>query len=224
MGHRDLCRQRPVRHDEAVTWSDTIRRDWTVAFVIGELIGFVPPALTGASLAALGVGDAVLTAGLTLAGSLEGAALGWAQSAVLARRIPELRRDRWIGATALAAALAWLAGMGGAAAIQALGPVALVLTVPAWLVGLAGMGFLQWLVLRPHLPASRAWVPVTSAAWLVGVIIPVAALSSVPNGWPAAAHVMVAVASAVAMGITVGLLTGTTLVRLLQRGSPNAAR
>lgn len=213
-----------VRHDDAVTWPDTIRRDWTVAFVIGELIGFLPPALTGAGLAALGVGDAVLTAGLTLAGSLEGAALGWAQSAVLTRRIPELRRDRWIGATALAAALAWLAGMGGAAAVQAFGPVALTLTVPAWLAGLAGMGFLQWLVLRPHLPASRVWVPVTSASWLVGVIIPVAALSSVPNGWPAVVHVMVAVLSAVAMGITVGLLTGSTLVRLLQRASPNAAR
>jgi ribose/xylose/arabinose/galactoside ABC-type transport system permease subunit len=42
----------------------------------------------------------------------------------------------------------------------------------------------------------------------------VVALSTVPNGWPPPVHVAVAVAAAVAMGATVGVITGTTLVRL----------
>lgn len=71
------------------------------------------------------------------------------------------------------------------------------------------------MVLRRHLPGSGRWIPVTSAAWLVGVMIPVAALSVIPNGWPSTVHVLVGVVAAVAMGATVGLLTGTTLRRLL---------
>ena len=94
----------------------------------------------------------------------------------------------------MAAALAWLAGMGGSAAVQAWGPVALVVVGPAMVAGLLAMGVLQWLVLRRHVPGSGRWVPVTSAAWLVGVLIPVAALSAVPNGWPPTVHVTVGVA------------------------------
>lgn len=191
-----------------------IRRDWTVAFVAGELVGFVPPAVTGAVLAAHGAGDVALTAGLTVAGTLEGAALGWTQSAVVSRALPGLLRRQWIGATALAAALAWLAGMGGSAAIQAFGVMSLVFVGPGLVVGLLAMGVLQWLVLRRHVPGARSWIGVTSGAWLVGVMIPVTALSTVPNGWPLPVHVVVGVAAAVLMGITVGLLTGTRLVRL----------
>ncbi len=194
-----------------------LRRDWVTAFLLGELVGFVPPAVTGAVLAGVGVGDVVLTAGLAAAGSLEGAALGYAQAVVLGRRVPALSRRDWTLATAVAAALAWLAGMGGSAAVQAWGPVALVAVGPAMVAGLLAMGGLQWLVLRRHVPGSGRWVPVTSAAWLVGVLIPVAALSAVPNGWPPAVHVTVGVLAAVAMGATVGLLTGTTLRRLLSR-------
>ncbi len=186
-----------------------------MAFVFGELVGFVPPAVTGAVLAGLGVNDAVLTAGLVAAGSLEGAALGYAQGRVLVRWLPTLVRRDWTLATAVAAALAWLAGMGGSAAVQQWGPAALAVVAPAMLGGLLAMGLLQWVVLRRHLPGSGRWIPVTSAAWLVGVMIPVAALSVIPNGWPPTVHVLVGVVAAVAMGATVGLLTGTTLRRLL---------
>jgi hypothetical protein len=31
-----------------------LRRRWTVAFVVGELVGFAPPAITGATLATIG--------------------------------------------------------------------------------------------------------------------------------------------------------------------------
>lgn len=68
-----------------------------------------------------------------------------------------------------------------------------------------------------HPSRSSAWVPVTAGAWLVGVLIPVTALSLVPNGWPLLSHAIVGVAAAMAMGATVGAITGRTLHGLLAR-------
>jgi hypothetical protein len=204
----------PGTRDRSLTG---LRWRWTIAFVLGELVGFVPPALTGVTLAALGVSDAALVAGLVAAGMLEGIAIGVAQAYVLGDVLPLLQRRDWVLATAGGAALAWLAGMGGVALVQASGPGAWAVVGPAMVAGLFAMGILQWRVLRRHLPRSSRWVWVTSGAWLVGVMIPVAALSVVPDGWPPAARVVVAVGAAVAMGATVGLLTGGTLVSLLRR-------
>jgi hypothetical protein len=52
-------------------------------------------------------------------------------------------------------------------------------------------------------------------AWLVGVLIPVGMISAVPNAWPPAAHVTLAVLAAVTMGLVVGSWTGGTMRRLL---------
>jgi hypothetical protein len=195
-----------------------LRKPWTAAFVVGELVGFIPPAVTGATLAALDAPDPALVAGLTAAGVLEGLALGVAQSRVLRRFAPTVDRRAWIRATAAAAGFAWFVGMGGGAVMgsEAVSrPVALVALVPAWCAGLLGMGALQWRVLRRVVPRSVRWVWVNAAAWLVGVMIPVTALSAVPNSWPVAVHVLVGVAAAIAMGATVGAITGGTLERLL---------
>lgn len=195
-----------------------LRPRWTLAFVVGELVGFVPPAVTGATLAAIGAPDAALVLGLTLAGSLEGAAIGVTGSRVLARYAPKVDGRRWVSATAAAAAFAWLVGMGGGALMGAdVAPPALLLVVlvPAWCAALCAMGAAQWLVLREVVPRSSRWVWVNAGAWLVGVMIPVVALSAAPNGWPGWAHAVVGVAAAVLMGLTVGSLTGRTLQRLL---------
>lgn len=197
---------------------DGLLRRWTWAFVVGELIGFVPPAITGATLAALGVPDPILVAGLTGAGLLEGAAIGVAQARVLACYAPAVDGRRWVEATMAAAAFAWFVGMGGGAVMGSdAAPRALLalLLVPAWCAGLLSMGYGQWLVLRRAAPHSSRWVWVTAGAWLVGVAIPVVALSTAPNSWPAWAFVMTGVVAAVAMGAVVGALTGRTLRRLL---------
>jgi hypothetical protein len=195
---------------------DVIRL-WTVALVVGELVGFVPAAVTGATLAAAGASDLWLVAGLTVAGTIEGVVIGIAQALVLARFAPSVDGRAWILATAVAAGFAWFVGMGGAAVLGsgAAPGVLLVALVPAWSVALVGMGFLQWRVLRRTVPRSGRWVPVTTGAWLVGVLIPAVVLSVVPNGWPPAAHAVAGVIGALAMGLTVGLLTGRTLARLL---------
>lgn len=213
-------------HDLAAPVSQTsgaLWRRWVGAFVIGELVGFIPPALTGALLASLGASDVMLVVGLTIAGMGEGAALGTAQAHVLGTRWPALSRRRWVVATTASAALAWLVGMGGSALASGLDVaplVAIAVLAPSALLALASMGFLQWRVLRTVVPDSARWVPINTGAWLVGVMIPVAALSAVPNSWPTAVHVVVAVASAVAMGLVVGSITGLTLETLA--GEPGA--
>jgi len=202
----------PVPQASGAWW-----RRWVGAFVVGELIGFVPPALTGALLASVGASDVMLVAGLTVAGVGEGAVLGTAQAHVLGARWPALSKRRWVTATAGAAGLAWLVGMGGSAVASGgtvPAAVAVAVLAPLALLALASMGFLQWRVLRTVVPDSLRWVPINTGAWLLGVMIPVAALSAVPNSWPTAGLVVVAVASAVAMGLVVGSITGLTLETL----------
>ena len=200
-----------------------LRRRWTLAFVIGELVGFIPPAVTGATLASLGAPDVVLVVGLSLAGILEGATIGVAQARVLARYAPDLDGRDWVVATAAAAGFAWFVGMGGGALMSAgTAPPALitVVLVPAWGAALVAMGYAQWRVLRRTIPRSGRWISVTAGAWLLGVTIPVVALSSAPNEWPIWVHACIGVLAAIAMGLTVGVLTGRTLEQLVRSKPP----
>jgi hypothetical protein len=201
--------------DDGVTG---LRRRWTLALLVGELVGFVPPAVTGATLAAVGAADVVLVAGLTVAGLFEGAVVGVAQARVLARGAPAVDGRDWVAATAAAAGFAWFVGMGGGSLmgseIAPPGVLAAVLA-PAWIAALLSMGYAQWRVLRCAVVRSGRWVWVTSGAWLLGVMIPVVALSTTPNSWPLWAHAAVGIVAALGMGLTVGALTGHTLARLL---------
>lgn len=200
-----------VAPDQAAVASRT-RGDWIKACTIGELIGFIPPALTGVVLFALDAPEGVLVAALVVAGIAEGAILGAAQSRVITQLFPRVKG--WTTATAIAAGIAWLAGMGGSSLVQAVGPVALLVVIPGWIVGLLAMGLLQWRRLRPVADRAVIWIPYTVLAWLVGVFIPVIALSVIPNSAPVLVHGAVAVISAVAMGMTVGAITSRPLHNL----------
>ena len=193
------------------------RSEWVRACIVGELVGFVPPAAAGALLFAVDASEVVMIAGLVAAGLAEGVILGFAQSRVVARLLP--RVSGWTRATATAAGIAWLAGMGGSALVQAAGPIGLLIAAPAWVLGLLSMGYLQARRLDPVTTGAYRWVPVTTSAWLVGVALPVITLSVIPNGWPLPIHVIVAVAAAVAMGATVGAITAGTLLRLARAQS-----
>lgn len=196
-----------------------LRWRWTAALVVGEFVGFLPPALTGVALVALDASDPVIVVALTVAGVLEGLALGIAQVGPLRSTWPEIDGASWVKATALAAGLAWLVGMGGSSLVQNSSvsrPLAIGLLAVAGPIALLSMGFLQWLVLRRVVSNSGRWVPVTAGAWMIGVAVPVISLSAIPNSWPPAAHLVVAVAAAVVMGLIVGALTGGTLEKLAQ--------
>lgn len=199
-----------------------LRPRWVGAFVAGELFGFIPPAVTGSVLGAVNVSDLVMVLGLTAAGSLEGAALGLTQAWVLKRHVPAIVSRDWVIATALAAAFAWFVGMSGASILGSQLEPAWVFALmlgPAWLAALLGMGFAQWIVLRRVIPKSRSWIPVTAAAWFVGVMVPVVALSVIPDSWPMAARAVTAVVAAIAMGVAVGSITGLALHRILTRAA-----
>lgn len=198
-------------------WAETndLRRDWIKACTIGELVGFVPPALVGAWLYALNAGEFLLVFGLVLAGCAEGAVLGMFQSRVIKTAFPAT--TRWATATAIAAGIAWLAGMGGSSVVQAVGPLSLIGVVPAWIVGLLAMGVLQRQRLHSVVADASGWISRTSAAWLLGVAIPVLALSMVPNSTPLGVHIATAISAAVAMGATVGFVTAPTLVEIAHK-------
>ena len=93
-----------------------VRARWTRACIVGELVGFVPPALTGGLLVTFGAPEVVLVVALVIAGMGEGFILGVAQSAVLRDVLPGV--SGWVAATTLAAGAAWLAGMGGSSLVQ----------------------------------------------------------------------------------------------------------
>jgi hypothetical protein len=72
-------------------------RRWVVATTGGELAGFAIPAIVGATATSVGVGQGASLVLLVLAGVGEGAVLGWAQSGMLRRELPELRTGDWVG-------------------------------------------------------------------------------------------------------------------------------
>lgn len=82
-----------------------------------------------------------------------------------------------------------------------------ILLAPAWCSALIAMGYAQSRILRRTISNTRRWIWVTAGAWLIGVAIPVVALSVAPNDWPGWAHAVVGVVAAVAMGFTVGAIT-----------------
>lgn len=208
----DTGNRPPTRHG--------LRREWTAALIVGELLGFLAPAIAGAALAAVSVNDAILLLGLVAAGLVEGFTIGATQAFVLSRHIPDFAPRSWIVATVVSAGYAWFVGMGGALLLGSdVAPVPLLVgpMIPVWISALLSMGFLQWLVLRRYIEGSSRWIWVTALAWMTGVLIPIATMSVVPNAWPLAMFVVAGVLGATLMGAVVGVTTGSTLDTMLNR-------
>lgn len=201
-------------------------RRWVVATTLGELVGFIAPTLAGVIITQVVVGmDSPFAPLLTMivlvmAGSLEGAALGYAQWRVLRGALPALRWQAWTGATALAGVVAWILGMLPNTVIDALGMGAEALAV-AWAMAAPGVllsiGVAQWLVLRHHVRHVALWVPANALGWGLGVSATVLGASLVNETMALWAAVTIGVASGVTMGLIVGCITGLALVRMLRR-------
>lgn len=191
---------------------------WTVMVTLGESVGFVLPAIVGATTAGLPIGPALLVA----AGVVEGTVLGLAQWSVLRGVVPGLRGGAWVAATAAAAAIAYALGLipsltaevwqtwPPAVAVAAGGVVGVLL--------LLSIGVAQWFVLRRHEPRARSWVWWTAVAWLagLGVFLLVATPLWYP-GQPLADVIAVGAAAGVAMAATVAGITGAAVVRVAAR-------
>lgn len=197
-----------------------------MATAAGELIGFAIPSILGPLAFYLLQGIVgikvllIILAIAAVAGIGEGAVLGFAQSIVLRRYIEEFAWGKWILATAIAAALAWIMGM-LPSSIESIGKLNLiVLVVGAALLGilfLLSIGFAQWLVLRRYISGAGSWILINAIAWPIGVAVPVIALSLVPENSGVVVWIIVGILSGVLMGIVVGAITGYVLVRLLDK-------
>lgn len=202
-------------------------RDWVLATTLGELVGFAGPVAAGlAAFVATGDGraGALVQAGASvLGGAFEGASVGWFQSGALAANGLPVPRRRFAAATAAAATFAWAVGL--------VPPTVLAWGVrpsPLWIVpwgvaalaALLAMGWAQALVLRRFGWQAWRWTAITALAWVAGVAVPVTTLVLLPDGASVALRGVAAVASGVAMGAVVGLVSAPEARRQLRRPVP----
>jgi hypothetical protein len=192
----------------------TLWRRWTVAATLGELVGFLVPAVVAASVRDLD--QVTVVAALVVAGFVEGSALGYAQSRVMREVVPGVRRRDWTVATGTAAALAWLLGMLPSSLAGRI-PEAVLWTVivVAAPVLLASIGGAQWLVIRRRRRRSGWWVAATAAAWAAGLLVFVGISSPLWRpGQDAVLVALIGVVAGAAMAVTTAALTGLAVVRL----------
>jgi hypothetical protein len=194
-------------------------RRWIAAMMLGELAGFVAPAVAGAIAYKAGVPDAAMLPILVCVGSLEGAALGYAQSGVLAGEIAGFSRRDWTLATTGAAALAWGIGMIPSSLGSFTEEHPAVIIAGALVLApvlLNTIGVAQWLILRRHVERSDLWITANALGWLAGLPAVFIAMMAIPNDTPVAARAAAGVVGAVAMGGIVAGVTGAALVRILR--------
>ena len=204
----------------AVHTRSSLWRSWLVWVTAGELVGFTFPAVVG--VLSTGWPDLAEAAALVGAGAVEGAALGWAQTRVLRRVLPQLGAGAFILATSAAAMLAYAISMVpvifGARLLQLPMPVLVALATGLGALLLASIGTAQWLVLRRSLARSASWVATTAAAWAAGLL---AFTAVAPPLWQPGQPVLLAVAigllGGLVMATVVAAITGWAVLRLMAR-------
>jgi hypothetical protein len=199
---------------------------WMVATTVGELIGFAVPAVAGmAALSLIGVPDTPAPALaffviLPLAGAGEGGILGFFQWRELRRPLPAVTCRVWAGATAAAAALAWVLGM-LPSTIDAIISLPISALILLWAVVavplLCTIGVAQALVLRRSIDGARWWAVANVLGWLLGLPVTFIGPSLVPDGSPPVVWGTAFIISGLLMGAIVGATTGLALQRLLAR-------
>lgn len=192
---------------------------WVGATAIGELLGFIAPAVVGSTSAVAGISDLQRLPLLVLAGVIEGATFSCAQWLVLRRYLRQLSGRTWIGATAVAAGLAW-------AIVLVTISIPNLEAIPRWvligaglLIGsifLVSIGGAQWLALRQVAARAGWWILANAIAWPLGVIVSIIGIGLIPDGAALGLMILIGVASAVMMGVIVGAITGGFLVWLLR--------
>ena len=211
----------------------TLWRNWVVANVIGEIVGFglAGAVMVGvADLAALEQGQlqtAPVVAAIVAMGALEGTAVGLAQFAVLARTFRALTWRAWLLATVTGAIVAWGCGMLiGQLAGDAFASSDTDMPIYGGVVIGAIAGLIlsgpQWLALRRARVSAPWWVPAHAFGWSAGMVVAFAGVGALPSS-AALVFTMIAMAgTGLGMGALVAAITGVALVDAARGGVAGA--
>lgn len=196
-------------------------RSWTRTVTVGEVVGFLAPALVAVLLTAADAAAWVLYLAMLPAGAIEGACLGFAQAWALRRHLPHLSRTAFTGATALAATLAYAIGMLPSTVGEALTdlpmPVLIIVAGVAGVVLLLSIGTAQALVLRRIGLGSWWWIAATAGAWLAALMVFLLVTSPLWRpGQPLWLAIAIGVGAGALMAATAAALTGFAAVRLVR--------
>ena len=211
---------------------------WLRAVTLGELLGFTSTALVAFIGLSVGghpntvVARIVALIVMTMAGVLEGAALGFFQWRALRRWLPDLSPRRFVGATIAVAAGGWFLGMsvpllgtifadtsahaGGATGGP--GPAAVAMfAVGFGAVAGALFGIAQGVALKPHVRGVGVWIAGNAAGWATG--LPLAYLAGsvgtlTMSWWQALG---LSAAAGIGMGLCVACGTLVAMRRLEKR-------
>lgn len=219
---QDLHRAYSLSHEPR-----SVRRRWILATTLGEMLAFLTPAFVGS--VAYDWHAELFFVVMVAAGLVEGAVLGAAQSLVLAREFLGFSRSAWAVVTALGAGAAWFLGMLPSTTYPLWQDWSPAVLLPLGLVmGLAlvsSIGFAQWLVLRRHVARSRTWVPVNALAWLVGLGLLFAVATPLwREGQSTAVVIGIGAVGAFVMALTVAVVTGLWLARLVHPRTSSGPR
>lgn len=207
---------------------------WVVAFTLGELVGFGLLPVLGGVVAARALADVAATpraialyAVAVVGGLGEGAVLAAAQTWVLREVLPGLDRRRWILHTAVAAALAWAAGMLVPTLDDLVGlgtAVRVVLWIPAGAFILVSIGGAQARLLAAHVGRPLRWLAANVVGWLLGLPFTFVVPALLPDDSPVAMFALALAAGGVLMGATAGLVTGLALRRMARDARDETVR
>lgn len=193
---------------------------WIGFVAAGEAAGFAVAAVAGVTLAATAAPPAVSLPVAVTAGALEGAAYSAGQYAAMRGGRPS--RLGWLAAGAIGAAVAWSIGMlPSAIGLDPGLPATWVAVGAGGLLLLAAIPVAQWLVLRRAHRRAGAWIPVSMAAWAVGVAWTAAPSPFIDESSPIGLVIGLYVLAGVLMALTVGALTAPLARRLF--GEADAA-
>jgi hypothetical protein len=216
VGHTVDTRQRPLR----------FTRRWILFVTVGEAIGFLIPAATGALTASSALERWQLPL-LILAGVGEGALLGASQALAARpfRNPPPLWG--WIGATALGAAIAWYCGLSISVVAQSRdlpGAAVIGAAVVLALVGLLAMPTLQYLTIRRRMPRAALWIPVNVGAWAVGIGWTIVPSPFIDETTPLQGLIVAYALAGLLMATTVAAITAPLARRLFGTASTDPSK
>lgn len=194
-------------------------RRWFALVTVGEFLGFLTPSVVGALV--VDRVDLLAAAALLMAGTVEGATLGWFQARALRPALPGLPSSHWVAATVLGALVAWsvgalfvvtdgLSGWGRFAQVAGFAAGGAVI--------LLSIGVAQWVVLRAHTDRAARWISANAVAWPAGLTVFTAFTSPLwQPGQTAAVVAVIGVFGGLLMAAMMAAVTGLFLVGLVEK-------